>query len=274
MARPEATELPLATRSWGLLDLSGKFSGGWQRGVSFLDFSCLTPTVLGDCPSVTGLTSEQRPSFDTFTPVWLTNTVECSTLGSTDVAGASEIVARQTADYALALEMLTGAASARDHNAGSAFDPNPSLRGTATDLGNTHASIAKQVACLEQTIAAETAGRPAVLLVGYDWLTHAAAAQVIQHDGTNWRTPAGSLVVPGAGFDGRAPGAASPAPAPGAALYVYAVVAVWAETGPSNLIDFVKRSVNDHLARTDTLALVAFPTCAVFAAASTAATAC
>lgn len=271
--RPIAVDLALTTRGGGLLDLSGSLPSGWVRGVSFLDEACLTPTVLGECPQVSGLTDAQRPGVATFLPVSLVNAVVCSTMGGVSVADIAAVSSGQTADFALAREMLTAEASERDANAGGAAGPNPSLVGTAFDLGATHTSIAKQVACLEMNLAIHTAGRPSVLLAGPDWLTQAAAAQVIRWDGSAWRTPYGSLVIPSAGFDGRAPDSVAP-PNPGAALYVYGVPAVWAETGPAELLGFVTRSVNDQYARTDTMALAAFSTCAVYAAASTAATAC
>jgi len=273
MARPVAVELSLPVRPGGLLDLAQKFPGGWERGVAFQDSACLTTTLVGECPQVTGLAEYQRPSVATFTPVVVQSAVKCSTMGNVDVGALAGSVAAATADFAVSREMLTGEISERDTPDDSPFGPNPSLVGAAQDLGATHTTLAKALACLEATIAEDTEGRTAVLLVGYDWLTYAVDAQLLRWDGNTWRTPAGSLVIPASGFDGRAPGSTEP-PDSGDALYAYAVVGVWAQLGRQDSFDYVNRAINDQLARSDILALFAFPTCAVYAAASTVATAC
>lgn len=261
---------PTATPG-GLLAAAGSLPGGWERGIGFLDSYCLAPTVMGECPTGDGLKPTDRPESAEFRPVSLIMAVECTTLGSLDVGNVSARELDRTRSFALAREMLTGAASARD-----ASDPehaNPSLVGTAVDLGATFTTSAAMLECLEQQIAEATSGRGAVLLASPAVATGLLAENLLWRDGARWRTAWGSQVIVDAGFDGRAPGSAAP-PAAGAAAYLYAVADVWAGVGRRDVYDDVNRLINTASARAEDVALAAFPTCAVFAAASTAVTVC
>jgi len=57
-------------------------------------------------------------------------------------------------------------------------------------------------------------------------------------------------------------------------VYAYATTAVWAGVGSADTFADVNRAVNTAAARREQVAMAAFSPCAVFAAASTAATAC
>lgn len=271
MAFPIPVDLTPTGVPGGLLTVSGSLPTGWERGVSFLDTYCLAPTVMGECPRGTNLKPTQRPTADTFRPVSLIQAVECSTLGGLNVSGVAGSALDRTRSFALARELLTGAASARD-----ATDPsyaNPSLVGMATDLGAAFATVAAALECLEQHIGEATAGQGAVILASPALATALLAERVVWRDGARWRTAWGSTVVVDAGFDGRAPDATA-GPAAGANPYLYAVADVWASVGSRDTYADVDRAVNTARSRAEDIGIVAFPTCAVFAAASTAVTVC
>jgi hypothetical protein len=196
--------------------------------------------------------------------------VECSTMGGLDVGALASGEGERTASFALARELLTGEASARDNQAG---EENPALVDVATDLGADFASVAEALACLEASLNAANSGRGGVILASIGWATQAMAERVLWRDGARWRTVTGAPVIIDAGFDGRGPGDTA-APAPGDALYAYATTAVWAGVGATATFADVNRRNNNSNARREQVGMAAFSTCAVFAAASTAATAC
>ena len=260
---------PGSAPAGGLLALSRGLPDRWERGISWADTSCTRPVAMGECPTADDLKPPQPVSVETFRPVELIQSIECTTLGG-GPAGLAGLALDATRDYALAHELLTGEASARD-----ASDPehaNPSLVGAAVDLG-AFPFLAQAVACLDQRLASATAGRGGYLLVGADMATYLLANRLIWRDGARWRTAAGSTVIVSAGFDGRGPGDTAP-PAAGAALAIYAVANVWTGIGSRSLLADVNRANNTATERAEDLALAAFTTCAVFAASSTEATSC
>ena len=270
---PIPVELDLGASVGGWLASARPLPTGWQRGIAFPDTACLAPVSMGECPTGSNLKPGQRTDTAEFRPFSVIMAVECSTIGGYDVKAAAANGLLQTADYAIASELLTGAASARDINPDPDISPNPSLVGTATTLGAGFASVAGAVACLEQELMAATFGRGGVLLVGADMATWLLDERVIWRDGARWRTASGNLVIVSAGFDGRAPGATAP-PDPTDPLYIYATAGVWAGVGTADSVDDVNRSVNTATSRAEQFALAAFSPCAVFAAASTAAVKC
>lgn len=271
MALPVPVDLTPTATPGGLLTAASALPAGWERGIGFLDASCLTPVVMGECPTDEDLKPTQRAGAAEFRPVLLVMAVECTTRGNTDVVSVAGRELDRVRSFALAREMLTAEASARD-----ADDPshiNPSLVGTATDLGDTFTSSTAALACLERNIGEAFSGRGGVILIGPDVATHLLAERAIWRDGARWKTAAGNSVIADPGFDGRAPGSVAP-PAPSDPAYMYAVGDVWASVGGRDTYDDVNRSVNTASARAEDGALAAFPTCAVFAAASTTATVC
>ena len=261
----------------GLLASARVLPVGWQSGISFTDTACLLPVVMGECPSGVNLKPGQGVESATFRPVSVIQAVSCSTLGGFDTATAAETALTQTADFALARELLTGLASGRDYNP-NAQDPggNPALVNTAVSLGAAFASLAAAVACVEQELGEATGGRGGFLFVGADVATMLLDALDIWRDGTRWRTASGNTVIVSAGFDGRAPVAdgTGTAPAQGEVLYLYAAAGVWAGTGEETTYSDVDRNVNTATSRAEQIALVAFTPCAVFAAAATTVTKC
>lgn len=256
----------------GLLEQALALPAGWERGgVAFEDANCLLPTVMGQCPEGEDLKPTDRPDWDEFRTYTLIQAVECTTMGGTDVAAMSREELARTGSFALAREMLTGVASARDTP--DALTPNPSLAGVATDLGADFESVAAALACMESQLAELNAGRGGVILAPIAFATQALAERVIWRDGARWRTVTGAPVIVSGGFDGRAPAAVVP-PADGAPVYAYATTAVWAGVGAVDTYGDVNRSVNTAASRAEQVALAAFSTCAVVAAASTTATAC
>lgn len=212
-----------------------------------------------------------RPESDTFRPVSLIQSIACTARGSIDIEAMSAVELDRTRDFALSRELLTGAASDRD--AAEPENANPSLAGQAFDLGADFGSITDSLACLEQTMGEASSGRGSTLLVSLASMTHLKDAGLVWRDGTRWFTAAGSLVVASAGFDGRAPGTVV-SPVAGDPLYMYSVTALWAAVGSRATFSDVDRLVNTTTSRSEDLALVAFPTCAVYAAASADVVAC
>jgi hypothetical protein len=226
---------------------------------------------MGQCPTGEDLKPTQRAESAEFRTYSLIQAVECTTLGGLNVGEVAESELPRTASFALARELLTGAASVRDTPAG--IDPNPSLVGDSTDLGAAFASVADALACLEAQLAEANAGRGGVILAPIGFATQALAERVMWRDGARWRTVTGNVVIVSGGFDGRGPGDLVP-PAASDPLYAYATTAVWAGVGRTDTYGDVNRDINTAAARAEQVALAAFSTCAVFAAASTTATAC
>lgn len=276
MATPIAVTMTQPSpSSEGLLSQALTLPDGWQRGgIEFIDPNCLSPVVMGQCPSGEDLKPTQRAeTAGAFRSVDLIQAIECSTMGGLDVPRIAEVEGPRTASFALARELLTGEASLRDNPAG---QENPALVNTATDLGADFASVAEALACLEASLNAANSGRGGMVMVSIGFATIALAERVLWRDGARWRTVAGAPVIIDAGFDGRAPVAdgTGDAPSEGDPLYAYASTAVWAGVGASFNVGDINRSNNNSNARREQVGMAAFSTCAVFAAASTAATAC
>lgn len=272
MPIPIPVELDWPLAGSGLLAASRPLPEGWTRGVSFLDPSCTPPAVMGECPTDPDLKPVYRPGRATFRPVTLVQALTCTAANNLDLGGLSAAELDRTRDYALARELLTGEASARD--AGPDSDPNPSLIGEAVDMGDDFASVAGLFGCVEAAVNAANFGRGAVLFAPIELLTSALEASVVWRDGARWRTGNGATVVVSAGFDGRAPGDDSPAPAVGDPLYLYGSTAVWAGVGERTVLGDVDRAVNDVNARAEDVALAVFAPCVVFAGAATGVTNC
>lgn len=254
----------------GLLAQALPLPDGWQRGgIGFEDPNCLTPTVMGQCPDIGAeLKPTERVESHEFRSYSLIQAVACTTMGGTDVRGLANSEIARTGGFALARELLTGAASTRDTPV-----PNPTLVDTATDLGAVFETVAGSLACLESSLADLNSGRGGVILAPIAWATQALAERVLWRDGARWRTVTGAPVIISGGFDGRGPGAVA-APAAGEPVYAYATTAVWAGVGTVDTYADTNREINTDSARAEQVALAAFSPCAVVAAASPAATAC
>lgn len=248
----------------GLLRAARPVPDGWGRGVTFTTTSCVGPFTVGTCPDGPGLKPAARPSgpheFASFT---VGAALECSTLGRDY---SPEIAAQETADvireFAVARELLTGDASARD--AGPGEVGNVSLAGDVTHTLSSGGDVETALACIEQVAAETLFGRqvfvhmpPAVAVV-------AAAARVIRREGARWLTPSDSIVVVSPGYDGRAPGTSAPA----SSYWIYATGEVYATTGSRTTTQDVDRSVNTDTARTEDQAVAVFDPCFVAAADS------
>jgi hypothetical protein len=281
MASPVPVTLdPSPPTGSGLLSAARPLPTGWQRGIAFTDNSCLPPVVMGECPSGTNMKPGNRGEATMFRPVSVVMAVECTTMGAfsaTENTAAGEL--DRVRDFALAREMLTGEASARDRNTsaldldGNSWGGNPSLQSEASDLGATFGTVAEAVACIEQNLAEATSGRGGLLFIGDALATYLFAARTIWRDGARWRTAGGNSVIVSGGFDGRAP-TDTAAPIDNDPLYIYAVSNIWGAVGDRIEFSDINRAVNTETSRAEDLGLVAFSPCAVFAAASTAATAC
>jgi hypothetical protein len=289
MATPIPVELDRCTPAvvGGLLQGACPLPQGWERGISFQDTACLLPTVMGECPTCSDLKPTQRASTETFHPVSLITAFACSTFGGIDVQQVSVETLDETADYALAREMLTGQAALRD--ASPDHEGNPSLQTHATDLGTAFTSPVAALGCLEQTLADATGGRNGYLLIGPEIALALSELSLLIREGGRLITITGTRVIVTGGFDGRAPidspdddSPADPcepwnstgAPELGDELYMYATASVWAGVGPGVMRSAVNRANNTAEAREERGALTAFTTCATFAAGSGVAKAC
>ena len=287
MAIPIPVELDRCTPAvvGGLLQGGCPLPAGWERGISFQDTACLTPTVMGECPpNCPDLKPTQRADTVTFRPVSLITAFECSTFGGIDVQAVASANLDETADYALAREMLTGQAARRDANPNVIDAPNPSLQTHAINLGATFPNPVAALGCIEQALADTTGGRNGYILLGPE-IALALSDTVLVREGGRLLTMTGTRVIVSGGFDGRgpidSPGEISPAdpcepwnefggPAFGDQLYIYATASVWSGVGApgGNMRSDVNRRVNTASAREERGALSAFTPCATFAAGS------
>lgn len=287
MGTPIPVELDRCTPAvaGGLLQGGCPLPLGWERGISFQDTACLLPTVMGECPTCSDLKPTQRADTVTFRPVSLITAFECSTFGGIDVQQVASANLDETADYALAREMLTGQAALRDANP-NVVGPlgNPSLQRDAVVLGSGFSSVVAAVGCLEQAIADATGGRNGYLLLGPELALALAAADVLIREAGRLITVTGTRAIVTGGFDGRAPiddspGDESPpdpcepwnstgAPLLGDELYIYGTASVWSGVGQGLMRSAVDRSTNTADAREERIALSAFTPCATFAVGS------
>src|SRR3990167_7186963 len=286
MATPIPVELDRCTPAvvGGLLQGGCPLPADWERGVSFQDTSCLVPTVMGECPTCSDLKPLQQADTVTFRPVSLITAFQCSTLGGIDVQAVAAANLDETADYALAREVLTGQASARDANPNTT-DPggNPSLQNTATDLGAGFATAVAALGCIEQAIADATGGRNGYLLIGPEIALALAEASGLLREAGRLITVTGTRVIVTGGFDGRgptdSPGDESPAdpcelwnstgaPLVGEELYIYGTASVWAGVGVGLMRSDIDRANNTAAAREERIALPVFTPCSTFAAGS------
>lgn len=250
--------------------------------MSFQDTSCLTPTVMGECPTCppdVELKPTQVADTVTFRPVSLISAVRCSTFGGIDVRQVATGTIDETASFALAREMLTGQAAFRDANPNTADGEagNPALTCDSTIVGEFD-NAAAAVACLERSLAETTGGRSGYLLAAPEILFGLAAWDVVYREAGRWYTLTGTRVIVDPGFDGRAPvcddspgcepWGMNGGPAVGEPLWLYATASVWAGVGTDMMRDDVNRADNTANARAERVALAAFTPCATFAAST------
>lgn len=275
----------------GLLQGGCPLPAGWERGISFQDTACLLPTVMGECPTCNDLKPTQQADTVTFRPVSLITAFLCSTFGGIDVRQVASANLDETADYALAREMLTGQAALRDANPNVVGRlGNPSLQHDATDLGDEFTGPVAALGCIEQALADATGGRVGYVLIGPEIALRLGEAGVLLREAGRLLTTTGTRVIVTGGFDGRAPidespGEESPgdpcvpwnstgAPVMGDELYMYGTASVWSGVGRPLKRDDVDRANNTASAREERVALPVFTPCATFAAGSGVTKAC
>jgi hypothetical protein len=266
----------------GLLSGACPLPADWERGISFQDTACLTPTVMGECPTCPDLKPTQRATTETFRPVSLITAIECSTFGGIDIQQTASQTLAETSSWALARELLTGEASRRDANP-NAIDGaggNPALQTHATLIDSPEGAIGipwpTGLGCLEQALADATGGRRGYILIGPELALELWPFLI--REGNRVTTLTGTRVIVDPGFDGRPPVDASPGESPGCEpwnsggeplqgdpMYIYAVAGLWAQVGQEAMISDVNRENNTASARAEAPALAAFTPCAAFA---------
>lgn len=243
---------------------------------------------MGECPTCSDLKPTQQADTVTFRPVSLITAFQCSTFGGIDVQLVASANLDETADWALAREMLTGQAALRDANPNADGLPgNPSLQRDAIDLGTGFSGPVAALGCLEQALADATGGRNGYILLGPEITLALAAQSVLVREGGRLLTMTGTRVIVTGGFDGRAPSAGDESPADpcepwnstgapleGEELYMYATASVWSGVGVGLMRADVDRANNTAEAREERIAMTAFTPCATFAAGSSILKAC
>ena len=243
---------------------------------------------MGECPTCSDLKPLQQADTVTFRPVSLITAFQCSTFGGIDVQFVASANLDETADWALAREMLTGQAALRDANPNAEGLPgNPSLQRDAVDLGTGFSGPVAALGCLEQALADATGGRNGYILLGPEITLALAAESVLVREGGRLLTMTGTRVIVTGGFDGRAPSAGDESPADpcepwnstgapleGEELYMYATASVWSGVGVGLMRADVDRANNTAEAREERIAMTAFTPCATFAAGSSILKAC
>lgn len=233
----------------GLLAAARPITGEWWRGIQFSSPSCIAPQTFAQCPAEPFQKTFEGPStIQTFEAFGVLQAVECSTMGGTNVQALAEQNIEVTREFAVAAELMSGAASSNPHIS----------QASGTDLG-TATDAVHALGCLDQAAAQALSGRLAYIhaspAIGNAWL----AAGAIVRDGRRWLTALGSIVVISAGYDGRAPGGG--APVGGETLYAYATGEVYAEVGQRESFDAVDREVNTRQGISEELAVAAFDPC-------------
>lgn len=255
MALQRYVELPAPpARVGGLLAAALPLPAGWERGVTFPTTGCIGPWVVGECPDTPDLKPTDRPGSATFDPVAIGAGLECSTLATPGGIDAAPVL-DATAEWALAREFATGAASARD--AATVGGGNPSMAGSVTENLGDAADPTEAIACLEQAAAAAMWGRPVWLHTspaGGTWLYDAG---VLVRDGQRWRTVAGSTVVVSPGYVGVG------VPDLVATIPIFATGPVWAGLGQRDALASINREDNTSESRVEDIALALFDPCYV-----------
>jgi hypothetical protein len=246
MPLPNSVELAATRTPGGLLASARPLPEGWTRGIRFAQTGCIDPFTVGECPDSPDLKPLSTvDGVAEFRPYSVGAAVTCTTLdNSRPSAGWAEQAQDATADYAVAYELLTGIASARDSGAG--FAGNPSLEGSVTsDLGDATTSLGG-LACLESDAATNLKGRQVFLHVSTADMM--LSLEGLWRDGARWRTPYGSIVLASAAYPVGT---------------MFATGDVWASVGLRETLLSVERSVNDDEARTEQVALAVFDPCYV-----------
>src|SRR5687768_737363 len=211
MPLPTRISLPAAGRPVGGL-LSAARPGPveqWWRGVPFASgVVCLAPQNVGTCTdgevAKTFNDLGDPASFDAFA---LLQALQCSTLGRSTIEEMSGQALDVTREFAVASELLTGAATG-----------NPSLADAVTDLSAAGDPV-MALGCLEQAASVALSGRLAFIHTAPAIATALLAEGAIYREGRLWYTAAGHIVVISPAYDGREPGAG--APAGGAPMWLY-----------------------------------------------------
>lgn len=249
MALQTRVTLPASGRpAGGLLAAARPLEGEWWRGITFSSTQCTVPQVVGaECTDNPDEKETQRPgSAVTFDIFGVLHSIDCTTMGNTDVGALAEQALDVTREFAVAREFLTGASSG-----------NPSLADATVLTASTDPVAA--LGCLDQKAAEALSGRLAFIHASPSIATTWMAASAIRLDGRTWRTALGNVVVVSAGYDGRTPGGA--APVNGGPQFAYATGEVYAATIKADTLDAVDRSINTRIATAEDVALVAFDPC-------------
>lgn len=257
MGLADRITLPPAGRSpGGLLGAARPLPGRWTSGVTFASSQCVLPQNVGICTNgdvtkVPGRLSDAA----TFEAFGVVLALECSTMGRSDLSGFTDTSLDVTREYAVASELLTGAASG-----------NPALK-DATSLGTASDAVAA-LACLDQKIGTLLGGRLGFIHAAPAIATYLLSAAAIYKEGQRFYTASGNIVVISAGYDGRAPtgvgNLSSPAVA-GNSLYLYATGEVYAAVGERDSFDAVQRGTNVAQSIAEDAAIAAFDPCFLLA---------
>lgn len=232
---PLATRIALTPQEGlsGLKDTALALPEGWQRGVTFNTSTCLAPVRIAPCPEPVVPSVPQAPGeVAEFTPFLTRQGVECSALTGANVSEWATQAADLTVEWALAQELLTGAATT-----------NPNLQDAA--VVQTAVTVTEAIAILEAEIGAKLFGR-----IGYIHVPIGLAAYLpdttYQEISGRWRTVAGNVLIISPGYSGET---------------LYATGEVWAATGFRVVNEALDRADNKDTAWADEWGLAVFDPC-------------
>lgn len=199
------------------------------------------------------------PSYIPFT-VWAGDA--CSTLGgqSRDFQGRARRKLIASRSKQIEAELWTGAMA-------TSFSwPNASLASSATEISGSEVASADALACLEQALGQCSGEQRGMIHASIQQVSRWTAERVVRREGALLVTQLGTIVVPGAGYDGSG----TDGSIPGSGQWVYASQLVQIRLSeivvvPENLAQGVRRSDNTVEVRAEQMAAATFDPCCVFA---------
>lgn len=248
MGLPTRITLPPSGRPVGGLTSAARPIGGdWWRGVTFASAQCTAPQAVGTCTDGdVAKTPNDLSDTATFDAFAVLQALRCSTMGGTRLVEFAGQSLDATREFAIARELLTGAASG-----------NPSLADAVVigSAGVTDPTTA--LACLDAHAAETLSGRLAFIHVSPQLATLLLAASAITPTAQgNYATALGNVVVVSSGYDGR-----GPAGFDDDLQYLYATGVVHVEFGMRENLEAVERGQNDSIAIVEEAAIAIFDPC-------------
>lgn len=238
----------------------------WGNGYGYEPDPCgLIPGGIGDpcAPGTKALDVGDGPTAVDVDTFFIWDGYACTTLGGVprdwDARARRKLVACQS--KRIEDEFWTGTQST-DAEWGNRFLASPTS--DVVNPSNASVSVTDGIACLEQGLADCGCGGLGMIHVTPATATHMANAQLLDRDASGiLTTKLGTIVVPGAGYDGSGPNGEAAA---AGAVWAYATGVVTVRLGPVDVHRYPDRSVNTMLVRAERIVGVDFDGCCLLAA--------